>query len=348
MSYRTVLTDVLEAREPLMRLWSENLQVRGDLDQKLRWFYLDAPSGRGEAFLLRTDAEVVGCAGLNARELYFRGQRARAALLADFVVDKKHRSALPALTLQRAVKRHTDGAYDLSYGLPNDGAVAVLKRVGYHELGRMARFVRVLRSAAFLTRRYKRPLVGRAASLVVDPASIGVTATRSLRARLRMRLEWLDDFDDRFDRLWDAWQPREMIACKRSSQFLRWRFARKPSESHHIAALVMRRSHELAAYAVIRNDTGEAEIADLFGRDIASLDALLAQLVPALYVRGYTSVSFRYLGHPQLLEVLARHWFSLREARRVVTVNFAPKCPFDPRLAGATTRWYLTDLDEDT
>jgi hypothetical protein len=348
MSYRTVLTDVLEAREPLLKLWSENLQIRGDLDQKLRWFYLDAPSGRGEAFLLRTEAEVVGCAGLTMRELYFRGQRARAALLADFVVDKRHRSALPALTLQRAVKRHTDGAYDLSYGLPNDGAVAVLRRIGYHELGRMARFVRVLRSASFLARRYKRPLIGRAAAVVVDPASIGVTAARSLRERMRTRLEWLPDFDDRFDRLWEVAQPREMIACKRSSQFLRWRFARKGAESYHIVALAARRGGELAAYAVVRNDTGEAEIADLFGRDVDAIDALLGQLVPALYLRGYTSVSFRYLGHPHLLEVLARHWFSLREARRVVMVNFAPGCPFDARLASATTRWYLTDLDEDT
>jgi hypothetical protein len=349
VSYRTVLSDVRESRESLIRLWSENLHHRGDLDEKLRWFYLDAPSGPGEAFLLTTEDDIVGCCGLTLRELYHRGQPIRAALLADFAIDKRHRSALPALTLQRAVKRHTDGAYDLSYGFPNDGAVAVLKRIGYLELGRMARFVRVLRHAPFLARRYRRPLLGRAAAMVVDPASLAISTARSLRNRVLLRLEWLEDFDARFDRLWDLAQPRELIACRRSSQFLRWRFARKPSEHHHIAGLVERQTSALAAYAVMRGEIGgEAELVDLFGINPGAIDDLLSQLIPSLYSRGYTSVSFRYLGSPMLLEVLAKHMFSLRESRRLVIVNFAPTCPIDATVAADPTRWYLTDLDEDT
>lgn len=349
VSYRTVLSDARESREPLIRLWSENLHHRGDLDEKLRWFYLDAPSGPGEAFLLRTEDDVVGCCGLTTRELYHRGQPVRAALLADFAIDKKHRSALPALTLQRAVKRHTDGAYGLSYGFPNDGAVAVLKRIGYQELGRMARFVRVLRHAPFLERRYHRPLLGRAAAMVVDPASLVITAARSLRKRTLLRLEWLEDFDARFDRLWDVAQPRDLIACKRSSEFLRWRFMRKPSEKNQIAALVERHAGALAAYAVVRNgEGGEAELVDLFGINAGAVDSLLSQLVPSLYARGHASVSFRFLGSPVLLEVLAKHMFSLRESRRLVIINLAPTCPVDPSVAADPRRWYFTDLDEDT
>lgn len=348
MSYRAVLADVLEARAPLIRLWSENLHVRGDLDDKLQWLYRDAPSGPGEAFLLQTEDQVVGCAGLTTRELYHQGKSARAALLADFAIDKRHRSALPALTLQRAVKRHTDEAYDLSYGFPNDNAVAVLRRIGFHELGRMARFVRVLRHGPFLVRRYERPILGRAAAMVVDPAALAATVVRSVPGRMRARLEWLADFDDRFDHLWELAQPRDLIACRRSSQFLRWRFSRKPHDKHAIAALVDRKRDALAAYAVVRREQGEAELVELFGRDLVAIDTLLAQLVPALYRRGHTSVSFRYLGHPRMLEVLARHFFSLREARRLVITSFAPSFPFDTKIAADPNRWYLTDLDEDT
>ncbi len=350
MSYRTVLADVTEAREPLIRLWSENLHVSGNLDDKLRWFYLDGPWGRGEAFLLRAaDDAVVGCAGLSLREMLHGDATVRAALLADFVIDKRHRSALPALTLQRAVKRHTDAAYDLSYGFPNQGAVAVLLRIGYRELGKMARYVRVLRYAPYLTRRYGRPLLSRAAAIVVDPASVAITAARSIASRAHARLEWLPDFDDRFDRLWEVARPRDLIACRRSSQFLRWRFARKPDERNAIAALVERRGDALAGYAVVRGAPGDAaELVDLFAKDLATTDVLLGQLIPALYLRGHTSVSFRYLGDPRLVDVLARHWFSLRDAKRVIIVNRGPSCPLADTVAYDARHWYLTDLDEDT
>src|SRR5262249_27396916 len=107
MAYRALLADAVDEREALVRLWTENLPVRGDPHAKLHWFYGDAPGGRGTAFLLRaSDDAFVGCAGLSGRTLYYRGHPIRAALLADFAIDKRHRSGLAALTLQRAVKRH--------------------------------------------------------------------------------------------------------------------------------------------------------------------------------------------------------------------------------------------------
>lgn len=349
MPYRTLVTDVADAEASLVRLWTENLPVRGDPAAKLRWFYLDAPSGRGEAFVLCDDAgDAVGCAGLATRELCFADRTVRAALLADFVIDRRHRSALPALILQRAVKAHTEGAYDLAYGFPNHNAVAVLKRVGYRELGRMARFVRVLRHAPYLARRFRRGRLGRAVALMLDPASAAVTALRSAPSLARHALCWLDDFDPRFDRLWQRARPRDLIACRRGAELLRWRFARAPGERHAIAGLVARRGGALAAYAVVRGTPdGPAEIADAFGEDLDAFDALFGRIIPALYRRGHTTVGFRYLGDRRLRAVLDRHWFSLREEKRAVIVNLAASCPIAPEIAYDPRSWYLTDLDED-
>lgn len=346
VAYRTVQSDAAAARDALLRLWSENLTVEGDLEAKLRWFYLEAPAGRGEAFLLQSPEDaVVGCAGLSGREMALRGERVRAALLADFAIDKAHRSALPALTLQRAIKSHADAAYDLAYGFPNSLAVAVLKRIGYHELGKMERFVRVLRHAPFVEKKYGR--TAGAAAITLDPALLAVTRMRGGRSWPLTRLTWLPDFDARFDRLWERAQPSDLIACRRSAELLRWRFGRAPGGKHAIAVLAD--GNEIRAYVVVRGQRGgPAEIVDLLGRDLEAVDSLFARIAPELYLRGHTTIGFRYLGAPRLRAVLERHRFVLRDAQRSVIVNVGTSSKVPADVAYDPQRWYLTDLDEDT
>ena len=353
MAYRAQLTDLAEARAPLIKLWTENLPVVGDPDAKLDWFYRDAPGGHGEAFLLRDAAgTAVGCAGMSTRELVFGDHVIRAALLADFAVDKQHRSGLPALVLQRAVKRHVESHYAMSYGFPNDHAVAIHRRTGYRELGKMARFVRVLRHGAYLQRRFGWNRRAQLGGAIADRALIATSFTRALPQARHFALRWEPDFDARWDRLWEVTrQRREAIACRRSSAFLRWRFTRKPDDPHAIAALVTRGANErLAAYAVVKQ-TGSADVArlaDVYGESMEALDALLGLLVPALYARGYGSIEFRYLGHGRVREVLARHWFSFRNTDRTVIVSPTASCPIDPAVACDSNAWFMTDLDEDT
>jgi hypothetical protein len=354
VAYQTVQVDpATDGRAALIRLWTQNLPVHGDVEAKLRWTYLDPPQGRAEAFVLRVsdtgdDATDVGCAGVSRRELWHRGTALRAALLGDLAIDAKHRTALPALTLQRAVKRHVEADYDLSYGFPNDKAVALHKRTGYHELGIMKRYVRVLRHRGHLERRYGRPALTRLAAAVIDPALGALALGRAIRPAATHALRWLSDFDERFDRLWAAAQADFPIACRRDSTFLRWRFLRKPDERNAIAALVHRRTGAIAAYAVIRGDAGgAAEIGDLFGERLEAIDALLSMLVPALYLRGFTTAVFRYLGPPRVAALLAKHRFSQREGGRVIIVSPTARCPIGPEVRDAGA-WYLTDLDEDT
>ena len=350
MAYRAVLTDAATAgRAELTRLWLDNLPVRGDADAKLRWTYVDAPAGKGEAFVLRADdGSAAGCAGIQRRELAYRGTSIRAALLADFAIDRRHRSGLPALTLQRAVKRHVETAYDLSYGFPNDQALAIHRRTGYHLLGRMSRFVRVLRHGGYLARRFGQPLAGRAIGAIVDPALMAGTALRAMREGAALELHWLDDVDARFDRLWAEASPSYPIACRRTAALLRWRFLRKPDQRYTVAALIDRRSDALRGYAIVQDGpSGGAELADLFGADPAAIDALLALLIRSLYDRGFTTVSIRYLGDPRLLPLLDHHRFSLRQSDRAVIVHPTASWPIhlDARRASA---WYITELDEDT
>jgi len=348
VAYRAVLTDPREGRAALLRLWSHNLPVRGDAAAKLAWQYLDGPSGRAQAFLLHDEAGEVGCAGITVRELWYRERPLRVALLADFAIDRAHRTAMPALILQRTVKRHVDGAYDASYGFPNANAVAIHRRIGYHELGTMSRYVRVLRHGGYLARRYDRPVTARAAGVAIDAAKLAVRTARTLRPSRTAALRWLPDVDARFDRLWQATRGSVGIACRRDAAFLRWRFLRKPDEHVAIAALVDRKTDELRAYAVVGGEPGGmAVLLDVFGA-LGAIGDLLTFLMPALYWRGYRSVGFRFLGDPRVTALLVAHHFSLRDQNRVVIIHEGQACPIDPAVLRDRNAWYLTDLDEDT
>jgi hypothetical protein len=349
VAYRAVLTDPGDGRDDLVRVWTDNLPVRGDVRAKLAWSYLDAPAGKGEALLLRDDAgAAVGCAGITVRELWHRDRPLRAALLADFAIDRAHRTGMPALVLQRATKRHAEGAYDLAYGFPNQNAVAIHRRIGFHELGGMPRYVRVLRHGAYLERKYGNPIATRAAGAVIDAAKLAVRAARALAPSRSAELAWPRDVDARFDRLWEETRGAWGIACRRDAAFLRWRFLRKPDERARIAALASRRGGALRAYAIVGGTPGDAaHLHDLYG-SIEAQDDLLTLLVPALTRDGHTAVSVRFLGDRRIGELLLAHNFSLRDSLRMVIVSEGARCPIDAATLRDRSAWYLTDLDEDT
>ncbi len=351
-----VLTDAAtEGREALIRLWTENLPVQGDVEAKLQWTYLDGPNGRGRlAFLLRDpDDAAVGCAGIQPpQELVYRapGSCARRYSATSACRSRKHRSGLAALTLQRGVKRYVDAEYDLSYGFPNDERD---RDPSAHRLSR-ARPDDALRAAccapAAISRNgmATRGSPGLARCCRRSGEDRADHRAHGSRASSTARLCWLDDVDARFDRLWDEANPTYPMASHRSSPFLRWRFLCKPGERNSIACLVERGSETLRAYAVVHEGASDgAVLADLFGIDLDAIDALLGLVLPALYRRGYATVTFRYLGDPRLRTVLAAHRFSLRDADRAVIVHASPSWPLAQR-AENPNAWYITDLDEDT
>jgi len=351
--YRALLTEADAARSSLIDLWTRNLRIVSALDEKFRWFYLDAPSGPANAFLLEAQdgadaGRAVGCAGVGQRELCYRGQRLRAALLADLAVDRSHRTVLPAITLQRSVRRHTQTAFDLSYGFPNEHAVGIHVRIGFHLLGHMERWVLVLRHEPYLRRVLDGRVIPAVAGKLVDASCRLARAPRIVRAALRRRLDLLDDVDERFDRLWERSQARYPITARRTSAFLRWRFLRKPSERNRIAAITDRLGGELRAYAVIGERSETAHLLDLFGESDEDVDRLLDLLTRRLRREGFAAISVRFLGLPALAGQLAARGFRLRERVNAVVVDPGAGLPIDPAVVRDPQNWYLTDGDEDT
>jgi hypothetical protein len=338
--YSVAETDLHDSRAVLHRLLADNLHVRGGLDAKLRWFYCDGPHGPGRALVLRAHGAAVGCAGIGVRTLVHRGAALRAALFADLAIDRPHRSGLPALTLLRSIRDEVARNFDLGYGFPNHKAIAVYRRAGFVELGRIDRYVRVLHSDSYLPA--AAPWLRIPAAAVTDRALAAVARFHELGA-WRFALDWPARFDPRFDRLWQAVRTADRIACERSAAFLDWRFAH---DRHRIAAVVHRDTGALAAYGVLRPaEGGLIELVDLLAAGERELDAAIALIVAAAHRLGYAAIGFRFLGDPRVFRVLRRHGFLRRGEPRSIVVAPGRRAALAALPAAA---WYLTDLDEDT
>ncbi|MBL9027722.1 MAG: hypothetical protein JNL21_36365 [Myxococcales bacterium] len=345
-SYR-LDTPSLAASEPdLVRLWRENLSLRGPAGHKFAWTCRDAPEPPVE-LLLRAGAEAVGCIGVMPRPFSYRSQAVHGAILGDLAVDASHRSLMPALTLVRGARKVALERGAFSYGFPNVAAAPVLKRCGYRTLGSLTRYARVLRHARYMRRRISVPVLAQVAAPLVDGARFAGMLAPAARALTHLKLEWLTSADARFDDLWQRARPHYDLVGERSSRFLRWRFLEHPEERCEIAALVDRSSADAVhAYAVVLREGEFARIRDLFGMP-QDIGPLLDLLVPALLLRGVVSASIRFLGHRDFESILLARGFAAREATWPVVYDVAPGVTLSREELGDTNRWHLTDADED-
>jgi hypothetical protein len=352
MTYRVRRSESSAVEQTLVRLWDDNLQMRGDPREKFEWYYRDNPLGPATAFLLEHASaegvsQIVGSCGVGSRRVFAAGQPLTAALFADFTVDKAHRTLMPAMILQRALCTYATGSHDFAYAFPNDAAVGIFNRIGLPTIGRARRYVKVLRSASIVRRHVPWGPAATIAGALIDRA---LHASDVLRGggRRRYRLEWLDDPDDRFDRFWSRTQPRWKVIGDRSAAFLRWRFTKRPGVPARLAALSARDTGEIHAYAaVVEKDPGEALIADFLASSDEALSMLLARMGPALAKQDYTRAVTYFLGPRHVDDALRRAGFQFRKDAKFVIVGAREGAPVGMDLLGRAEEWYLTEADRD-
>jgi hypothetical protein len=346
VAYKVHETQIGEVGRQLTRLWRDNLQWSFDAEEKFRWYYIGNPQGQGAALLLTADggAEPVGAVGLGVRRFSVMGKLARATIFVDLAVDKKHRTLFPAMMLQRAARRYSREHFDFAYGFPNHNAEGVFVKMGYRRTVRMKRLVRVLHHARYVERVIPSTRLAGLGGLVLDQLARLRDVFHVAPGSGTVDLQWADDVDDRFDRLWQKARVTYPVVGYRGADFVRWRLLRSPARRCRLAMLVDRQTGELRAYAAIARDGKVADLVDIFGAP-ESLFVLLLLLGPELRRAGYESASLRIGAPVWITDLLGRVGFQVREVGNALVVD-----PLQ-HVAGSTlldpSSWFLTDADED-
>jgi hypothetical protein len=366
IQYDVVASDPEFVRPELCRLWDDNLALHTTAEAHFQWLYRNAPEPNSTVFLLRArahrpvDAKIVGSNGFSIRRFQLgAGVEGRAAVSGDLAVEHAHRSLLPALRLIRAVREHTMNEFAFCYGFPNDRAKGVMVRAGFHALGTMTRYARVLRHATYLLQvaarlhapprlatvinSTARHQLGRRLAPLLDIARLASGLPAIAQACARHRLAVLDEPDARFDELWERARSEYDVIGVRTAAMLRWRYPRG-----RFAALVRSSDQALMAYALFELDASRtAHIRDVFGHKSA-LGPLFDLLLPALWWHGAVSASIRMLGAPYLAAVVSARGFEPRADQRTIVMQVGREHEaMRTRLEDAAA-WHILDLDEDT
>ena len=121
-------------------------------------------------------------------------------------------------------------AHGIAYGFPNKNSKPIVRRLGYLKLGELVRYSRLLRHGSYL----KRPTCQAPLSTVVGALADRLTALYFAPYRELMntwKLAWVEQFDERFDGLWERCRDHNGILGVRDSKFLTWRFLSQPAET---------------------------------------------------------------------------------------------------------------------
>jgi hypothetical protein len=276
--------------------------------------------------------------GIGPRLFSIAGVPQLGGTLVDFVTHPKHRSAYPALMLQRRSRELALESMQIVYGLPEAKAAAICRRLQSPVQFDVPRFVRVVRTAPYL-KRFMPMGIATLAGTCVDFANRALVAFQLSRSGAVG--EWIAQFDERFDRLWSLIEKRTCIIGQRDSAFLRWRFAEQPGRKHLIFIARSRNSPELRSYFVCEVDIGALVVKDCLSSGSAAEIAidlrLLCQAARSLSVK---SLDLLLNGDDKWQHALVKAGFKCRSYRPFFA-TLAPDRPVPPE------RWYVTQADED-
>lgn len=345
-AYRVVVADLDRDEQSIQQLWRDGglgLPDGASADaDRFNWFYRTNPAGQAQAYLLvhSGEGQAVGTMGIGVRHFSVAGEEARGGTLVDFVVSPKHRSAYPALTLQRQGRQLAFESKDFLYGLPDTKAVIICRRLESHVQFDLPRFVRVIRTRFYLERKLPSWLAG-AIGAALD--SIDALLTSYQRLPRSVQGQWVDEFDARFDRLWERLDKHQTCLGVRDWAFLRWRFTAQPGHRYRIFAITDARTHELVSYFVCEQGRSALAVKDCLS--LASANELkrhLLLLCRAARAGGAASLEIQLSPNATWREALSAVRFIQRSQR-----PFFATLSEAVQVSGKDLHWYITQADED-
>ena len=310
--------------------------------ERLAWLYGTNPCGPALVWLAEVEGsgEPVATSAAHRRRFRIDGRDALALNLSDFAIDAGYRTLGPALGLLRAtLAAVAEGGFAFSYDVPSESMLALYKRLGCVELGRMERRVRPLSLHPALERR-----IGPAARLLALPfdAALRVRDALAPTPKGLAVAPLAGGFGPDFDALEEREAPRCRVRGTRSAAYLDWRYARHTMWPHE--TLCARRGGALQGFLVWRNaDQGVLSIAELVdGGDLGVARALVKALALLGRARGATALSVEALQGSPAAERFEELGFVKRGEGPGPVVYLPPGSPLAPGLLEARHWWFLS------
>ncbi|MFX1391981.1 MAG: GNAT family N-acetyltransferase [Promethearchaeota archaeon] len=165
----------------------------------LEWEYKNGPWGSAETWIADIDGQIVGQYTMQRYECFFFGKKVMASLSIDNAVHPDYRRRGIYVALEKQIMRE-EGKNNVifSTGFPNQQALPGHLKNDWYVIGSIP--------------------------LLVNDNIIEIKAEKNSR----YKLERIQKFDKKFDKLSESFKDELPIYLNRTSDYLNWRFVEKP------------------------------------------------------------------------------------------------------------------------
>ncbi|MFQ5736280.1 MAG: GNAT family N-acetyltransferase [Thermodesulfobacteriota bacterium] len=338
--------DLVRQKGEILALLQRNLE--GISDARFDWNYLKAPAICWVARLGST-GEIVGSCAIFLRDITVNGTPAKAGIAGDFAVDKKHRTFGPAIAMQKSLLASLgDEGVDIVYSIPNESSGPLLARLGYREIGKYHRYVKLLKAEYRENRNILPSAFKGIASGIADLTLKTISKEFRYRRPGAVAVETPESFDARFDELSAAAGERPGIVGARGSSFLNWRYNESDYRDYRVFA-VTGEAGALLGYIVYYKDENVAYVADMLCDPDRSdaVKVLFSEFCIRMRGDSVGSVSIRFLG-PSSIEAKLKGVNFFEDKRNETRVYvYCPPSQARGALFLDSENWYILEGDND-
>ena len=331
-------------RQDLIELFRRHLTPLSD-DRRFEWLYRSNPHGPAHVWVACDSArgEIVGAAAAFPRKMYLRGIEKMAWVFGDFCLEEKYRSLGPALQLQRAgLEAGAELPVEFCYDFPSQSMMAIYKRLGVSENGKLVRWAKPLR-----IERKIEPVV-RSRILARGLGAIGNLMLKRPgwggEKHVCQLVLQEGPCGEEFSELDRQLRGHFGVRTARTAEYLNWRYLAHPTAQHEI--MTAQRKGTLIGYAVFTRQGEDANIVDICSiEEPAVIERLLTGVVRHLNQGGVATVSMAAVDlHP---------WSGVFEAAGFRRREASPVVVWFPRGASANSHefrneWHLMQGERDS
>lgn len=344
MAYVITHADLDKDQDLIVALWQRNFE--GSPPGRYEWIYGNNPYGKPTTFLLKEveSDSIVGSYSLFPRRLMLNGRYVDSYICGDLVVDTKHRSLGPAITLIKAALKKSEDDNCVLFGFPNHLSGPVLIMSGFKDISPRFSMTKIL-SVEYLLKRRMPAFLAKMLSYPLDCFLLfryGLFRGSSYRFQVRK------SFDEIFNEFNKEVINNYKMKGEINSDYLNWRFFQSPYENYLVYTMIDKSDNALKGFIVYSKKDNRASVADMAmaSSDYSETDALFASFHRFLKKEGIDSISIDFAGDNVLMEKLIKNGFSVR-AKELKTILYLPKDKKDELSDIMKGHWYLSAADND-
>lgn len=314
------------------------------------WEYKNNPFGSPIIALAKDKGRVIAQEALFLVPMKYKENYLLGAQSVDTMTDPAYRGKgifkkLVLMTLEEGRKR----GISLFYGFPNRNSYhGYVERLGWSDIGRVQRYIRVLNFPHALRARLPNPTLASVLGTMAVPISSLYFRGQSRRDP-SFSLDKVTYFDSVIDSFLAPISESFPIMVHRQSDYLNWRYLAHPTESYR--AFYIKEGDEIRGFAVlhlIRSQYLLGSIGEFFVQDWDEDLALIFITSLGDYMRaeGVDIIATWTLPHLKMTGVLKRAGFRLRSEHQHL-IAISPNGDISQEELARLENWYISSGDYD-